>query len=252
MRIYGLLGYPVSHSFSQKYFTQKFEQESIQDARYELFEMENLQNFPDFIKNNPAIQGLNVTIPHKQTIIPYLDGLADSARQVGAVNVIKIDTQGKLIGHNSDYYGFLQSLSRALNDKKNLHSMEGYKALILGTGGAAKAVEASLNALKIPFLRVSRQKNTSDTILYSEVNESVIQSYHLIINTTPLGMYPQVDSCPDLPYHFLSGRHLLYDLVYNPEETLFLKKGIKHGAKVKGGLEMLYLQAEKAWEIWEI
>ena len=250
MKRFGLIGYPVSHSFSQKYFSEKFLREGIPNTSYELFPIKNLHDFPEFIQANPDIHGLNVTIPHKQTIIPYLDRLADSAKQVGAVNVIRVSTSGELVGYNSDYYGFLQSLSRALNHKKNLHSLEGYKGLVLGTGGAAKAVEASLNSLKIPFIRVSRSKKNLNTLVYQEVSEQIILSHQLIINTTPLGMHPKIETYPAIPYKYLTSHHLLYDLVYNPEETLFLNKGKKHGAQVKSGLEMLHLQAEKAWEIW--
>ena len=250
MKRFGLIGYPVSHSFSQKYFSEKFLREGIPNTSYELFPIKDIRDFPEFIQANPGIHGLNVTIPHKQAVIPYLDRLADSAKQVGAVNVIKISTSGELVGYNSDYYGFLQSLSRALNYKKNLRSLEGYKGLVLGTGGAAKAVEASLNSLKIPFMRVSRSKKNLNTLVYQEVSEQLIFSHQLIINTTPLGMHPKIETCPAIPYEYLTSNHLLYDLVYNPEETLFLKKGKKHGARVKSGLEMLHLQAEKAWEIW--
>ncbi|MEO1653924.1 MAG: shikimate dehydrogenase, partial [Bacteroidota bacterium] len=170
---------------------------------------------------------------------------------VGAVNVIKIESDGRLVGYNSDYYGFLQSLGQSLGyNMRNLHSLEGYKALVLGTGGAAKAVESALKALKITYRLVSRSKKNVRALLYENLDEKIIREHQLIINTTPLGMYPHIETCPNLPYQYLNQQHFCYDLIYNPEQTLFLKKAQKQGARTKGGLEMLHLQAEKAWEIW--
>ncbi len=250
MRKFGLIGYPLSHSFSEKYFTQKFQSEKIAGVSYQLYELEQIEDFPRLLRDNPEIRGLNVTIPYKEKIIPYLHGLADSAQEVKAVNVIKVNAQGKLTGYNSDYYGFLQSLSHELGHLKNIHSLEGFKALVLGTGGASKAVQAALKSLKIPYRLVSRSKKHVRSLLYENINEKILRDYQLIINTTPLGMHPKVDTFPMLPYQHLSAKHLCFDLVYNPEETLFLKKAAEYHSRVKGGLEMLYLQAEKAWEIW--
>ncbi len=250
MQTYGLIGYPLGHSFSRKYFTEKFKKENITNASYELFELRDIQDFKDLISNTKGLKGLNVTIPYKKAIIPYLNKLACSAQEVGAVNVISIDQDGILTGHNSDYYGFLQSLTHLLRSYNNLQSLSGFRALILGTGGASRAVQAALKGLGIKFKLVSRENKTGDYLTYSQINAQVMRSYLLIINTTPLGMHPNEKDCPPLPYHLLTPQHLLYDLVYNPEETLFLKKGKDAQAKTKSGLEMLHLQAEKAWEIW--
>jgi shikimate dehydrogenase len=250
MRIYGLVGFPLAHSFSKKYFTQKFENEGITDARYELFELADIQKLPELLQANPEIKGLNVTIPYKETVIKYLDNLSQSAKEVGAVNVIKVEANGNLIGYNSDFYGFLQSLSHELSFLKGTRALEGYKALILGTGGASKAVAVALSTLKIQYRFVSRNKEQIQSLIYENIDKEILEEYPLIINTTPLGMYPNVDTCPDIPYHFLTKRNFLFDLVYNPEETLFLKKGKDQQTRTKSGAEMLYLQAEKAWEIW--
>ena len=244
MSVFGLIGYPLTHSFSKKYFTEKFEKEHIPDCVYELFEMESVNLFTDLINQNAAIQGFNVTIPHKQAIIPLLDGLDDSAKFVGAVNVIKKSAEGKWVGYNSDYYGFMESLKKFLPAH-----LVGFKALVLGTGGAAKAVEAALKTLAIPYLLVSREARPN-TITYEAITPHLLAEYQLIVNTTPLGMFPKVDSAPDLPYHALTNQHYLFDLVYNPATTLFLAKGKAQCAHTQYGLEMLHLQAEKAWEIW--
>lgn len=243
MRLFGLIGYPLSHSFSKRYFTEKFQKENIEDAHFENFEIPAIQDFPSIIKNNPAIRGLNVTIPYKQEVIPFLTRLDKSAEFVGAVNVIKPLPTGELVGFNSDYYGFMESLKRFLPA-----GYSGLKALILGTGGAAKAVEGALKTLGISYRYVSRQ-GKDGALTYEEVDK-VIADHKVIINTTPLGMYPKIENCPEIPYEKLSPNHYLFDLVYNPEVTLFMKKGLEKGAKAKNGLEMLYLQAEKAWEIW--
>lgn len=245
MRVFGLIGFPLSHSFSKKYFSEKFEREGIKNARYELFEIPDISNFPELIHQQSDLVGLNVTIPYKQQVMPYLDGLEESAEKVGAVNVIR-KTGGKLIGYNSDYYGFLLSLEKWLPaDRKNL------KALVLGTGGASKAVMAALNDLTIPFQLVSRQEGES-SLTYDQLQEdpSFLNQYHLIINTSPVGMSPKINEAPAIDYSRLSPDHYLYDLVYNPEETRFMQLGKEQGAKVKSGMEMLHLQAEKAWEIW--
>lgn len=243
MNIYGLIGYPLGHSFSKKYFTEKFAQIGIADNNaYELFELPDIQAFPQLIESQPNLKGLNVTIPHKQAVMPFLDGLDASAEKVGAVNVIKIGEGGKLIGYNSDYYGFKTSLEEFIPAAASL------KALVLGNGGAAKAVIAALNDLSIPYKIVSRTKS-DDALEYGDL-AAEIGNYQLIINSSPVGTYPKADLCPDIPYGQLTANHYLYDLVYNPVQTLFLQKGEEQGAKTHNGLKMLHLQAEKAWEIW--
>ena len=244
MRLFALIGYPLKHSFSKKYFTEKFEKENIANCRYELLELPNCQDFPQLMAAHPNLVGLNVTIPHKQNIIPFLDELdAASAARIGAVNTIKIEADGRKIGYNTDYYGFKKSL------EEWLVSFPKPKALVLGNGGAAKAVLAALEDLTIDYQVVSRQKN-NQSITYEDLNEGILSQYWLIINTSPVGTFPNVEECPNIPYQFLTNQHLLYDLVYNPAETLFLQKGKQQGAATHNGLKMLQLQAEKAWEIW--
>ena len=242
MRKFGLIGFPLTHSFSRKYFTQKFQEEHISDAVYELFELPELQKLPELILQNPELKGLSVTIPHKQNVIPLLDELDETAAKIGAVNTIKI-SGGKLKGYNTDVIGFRESLKNFL--PQNFTS----KALILGTGGAAQAVKAALNELQIPFQSVSRNADSGD-LTYEELTAEIIEKHQLIINTTPLGTYPEIEICPPIPYGFLTPDHFLFDLVYNPEETLFMKNGRGKGAKTKNGYEMLVLQAEAAWQIW--
>lgn len=243
MNIYGLIGYPLGHSFSKKYFTEKFELMGIADNNaYELFELPDIQAFPQLIEGQSNLKGLNVTIPHKQAVMPFLDGLDASAEKVGAVNVIKIGEGGKLIGYNSDYYGFKTSLEEFIPADTQL------KALVLGNGGAAKAVIAALNDLSIPYKIVSRTKS-ADALGYEDL-AAEIDKYQLIINSSPVGTYPKADVCPDIPYEQLTVNHYLYDLVYNPVQTLFLQNGEAQGSKTHNGLKMLHLQAEKAWEIW--
>lgn len=244
MRVFGLVGYPLSHSFSKRYFFEKFEKENIRDAIYQNFEIPTIQDFPQIIRDNPTLSGLNVTIPYKQEVMPYLTHLDKSAESVGAVNVIKPGPNGELKGYNSDYYGFMESLKRFLPTK-----CKDMRALILGTGGAAKAVEAALKTLEIPYVYVSREEKTNG-LTYDQLEQEDLKDYSLIVNTTPLGMFPKVENCPSLKYHQITNDHFLFDLVYNPEVTLFMKRGIQYGAKAKNGLEMLQLQAEKAWEIW--
>ncbi|MEM9981800.1 MAG: shikimate dehydrogenase [Bacteroidota bacterium] len=242
MQLFGLIGYPLSHSFSKQYFTEKFQQMQLKDHAYHLFELPRIEDFPALWKTQPDLVGLNVTIPHKQAVIPYLDTLDPAAMRIGAVNVIKHLPDGSLRGYNSDYWGFKTSLERWLPSRP-------VKALILGTGGASKAVALALEDLGIPYQFVSRKakENIWD---YTKLDTEVLSQYALIINTTPLGMSPQVETAPAIPYEPLSEQHYLYDLVYNPAETRFMQYGKQQGAKVKNGLEMLHLQAEKAWEIW--
>jgi shikimate dehydrogenase len=240
MRVFGLIGHPLGHSFSKKYFTEKFQNEGIRDAQYHLFDIESIGELKGILATR-GLKGLNVTIPYKSQIIPCLDDQDAISSAIGAVNVVKSTADSKLIGYNSDYFGFRDSLERFL--PKSFSA----PALILGTGGASMAVEAALDDLKIPYQRVSRSPGDQQ-ITYSEVGN--LTDFKLIINTTPLGMTPNTESCPDLEYESIGSDHFLYDLVYNPEETLFMKKGIERGAHVLNGLEMLHLQAEKSWEIW--
>ena len=245
MRKFGLIGYPLSHSFSKKYFTEKFEKEGIPGAKYELFPIESIHELPRLLQDNPELVGLNVTIPYKEQVIPYLDVLDPKAAAIGAVNTIKVQG-GKLTGYNTDYHGFKNSLVKFIGPNPMPK-----KALILGTGGASKAVKAALVDLGIGFQMVSRNPG-EETITYNEVSSSphYLITSSLLVNTTPLGMSPKTDSLPDLPYDRLSPEHFLYDLVYNPLKTAFMQKGIEAKCWVKNGLEMLHGQAEKAWEIW--
>lgn len=246
MQKYGLIGYPLKHSFSIGYFNEKFEAENI-DAQYVNFEIPDIRDFMEVIEENPNLCGLNVTIPYKEQVIPYLDELDKNTAKIGAVNVIKIirlpKGKVKLVGYNSDIVGFTQSIEPLLQPHHT-------KALILGTGGASKAVFHGLDNLGIKATFVSRTKKSDDILTYRELTPEIMQEHTVIVNTTPLGMYPKVDFCPDIPYDQLTPNHLLYDLLYNPNETLFMKKGKEKGAVVKNGLEMLLLQAFASWEIW--
>jgi len=239
MRTFGLIGYPLTHSFSPGYFKEKFEKEGILNSEYCLFPLENIDEIVSLVEEKqPA--GLNVTIPYKEKIISYLDELSPEAKKVGAINTIKF-RDGRSEGHNTDIYGFEVSLKGLYGDNKP------DDALILGTGGAAKAVQYVLEELDIMYHNVSRRHSY---VGYEDLDQGIMKSHHLIINTTPLGMRPNFDNCPKIPYEYLTEDHLLFDLIYNPEKTLFMKKGEAQGARVKNGLEMLHLQAEKSWEIW--
>lgn len=249
MNIYGLIGYPLGHSFSKGYFTEKFQQMNLSDTHvYEKFELENINDFSALLKSQiPNLKGLNVTIPHKQSIIPFLDSVDEAALKIGAVNTIKIMEDGSIKGYNTDYWGFRWTLEK-WND---FQAVKPTKALILGKGGAAKAIIQALQDLGLETQYVSRNKE-NDTLTYGELSAEVMKTHLLIVNTTPLGMFPQIDNFPEIPYNLLTDQHLLYDIVYNPLETMFLKKGLEHGIKgVHFGLEMLHGQAEKAWEIWQ-
>ncbi|WP_266363504.1 shikimate dehydrogenase family protein [Tellurirhabdus rosea] len=249
MNRYGLIGYPLTHSFSKKYFTEKFAAEGIPDSQYDLFELPVIEDFPEILRQTPGLRGLNVTIPHKQAVIPFLDALDEqSAGRIGAVNTIKILSDGRKIGYNTDYYGFRQSLESWLEAQGV--ATQSLKALVLGNGGAAKAVTTALTDLAIQYRLVSRRATEND-FSYEQLDATVLSAYKLIINTSPVGTYPKVDEAPALPYDALTPQHLLYDLVYNPAETLFLQKGKAAGAATHNGLPMLQLQAEKAWEIWQ-
>ncbi len=257
MKKYGLIGYPLSHSFSKKYFTEKFENEGYTDRQYELYPLQNLSDLPGLIDSIPDLCGLNVTVPHKIGVMYYLDKIDPAAREIDAVNCIKIVKQHpveaffsgelssikvRLEGYNTDAFAFEASLKPLL---KKHHQ----KALILGNGGAARAVAYILEKLDISYRLVSRRA-IGKQINYDQIDAAVMKERLLIINTTPLGMSPNIAGCPDIPYELLTSKHLLYDLVYNPPETEFLKRGKAQGAVTKNGLEMLYLQAEKSWEIW--
>jgi shikimate dehydrogenase len=246
MTQYGLIGFPLTHSFSQRYFTEKFARENIQDSRYDLFELPDVAALPGLLQM-PGLRGLNVTIPHKQAVLPFLSRLDPSAEKVGAVNVIRIEKDGSLTGFNSDYYGFRQSLQDWLTLLGR--AAEGLQALILGTGGASKAVAAALTDMTIPYRYVSRT-GTDTTLTYSQLPD-VMNQYQLLINCSPVGTYPHTDEAPAVPYDQLTDRHLLYDLVYNPAQTGFMKRGQERGVATHNGLRMLELQAEKAWEIWQ-
>ena len=253
MRIFGLIGFPLSHSFSKKYFTEKFSQEGITDASYELFPLQTITLLPDLLRSQPHLRGLNVTIPYKQAVLPYLDQLHPAAARIGAVNVIRIGADGRKTGYNSDYFGFTSSLFEWFSHIHTNGAEEAIikqcKALVLGTGGASKAVKAALEDLQIPYLSVSRQP-AQNQLSYDQLTEAIMKEYTLIINTTPLGMSPDIQKFPPIPYQSLTSSHYLYDLVYNPQETAFMQKGKDQGAHVLNGLPMLYGQAEKSWEIW--
>jgi len=246
MRLFGLVGYSLSHSFSADFFKQKFIKGNINGAEYRLFQLNSISELHDLIKQKPDLQGFNITIPYKVAILPELNYISKVATEVGAVNCVKIertDSDIKLFGFNTDVHGFRESLLPYL---KPYH----YNALILGTGGAAKAVSYSLLELGISYTMVSRNKEDKTCLHYSQLTEEIITDNLIIINTSPVGMYPETETAPDIPYHFLGSAHLLFDLIYNPAATLFLKKGRESGAATKNGLQMLELQAEKSWEIW--
>lgn len=241
MRNFGLIGYPLSHSFSKGYFTEKFQREGLPDCRYENYPLPSVEGLSGLIARTEGLEGLNVTIPHKEAVIAQIGELDEAARQIGAVNTLVI-RDGKTKGFNTDVVGFERSLRPLLQGHHG-------QALILGTGGASKAVAYCLSALGIGFRLVSRRP-ASGLLTYEALTAEIMQHYRLIINTTPLGTSPRVDRCPPIPYDCLGEAHLLYDLVYNPAETLFLRKGKAQGATIKNGYEMLVLQAEASWAIW--
>jgi shikimate dehydrogenase len=246
MRRFGLIGYPLTHSFSAGYFAKKFAVEHISDAIYENFPLESIGQFDNLLKTHADLAGLNVTIPYKEQIIRFLDDIDPEAQEIGAVNTVKTvraENGYKLKGYNSDVYGFQNTLQPLLNDYHK-------KALILGTGGASKAIKFVLKKLGIAYISASIEELKENEIRYADITKEMIGDRLLIINATPLGTFPKVDACPSIPYEYITPRHVLYDLVYNPEETLFLKTGKAQGAKTFNGLGMLHLQAEKAWEIW--
>lgn len=241
MRLFGLIGYPLTHSFSKKYFTEKFEKENLYDCRYENFEIETIDLLPQITLYKEELEGLNVTIPYKERVIKFLDDSNELVKETGACNCIRIES-GKQIGYNTDVIAFERSLLPKLQP---IHQA----ALILGTGGAAKAVQFVLKKMGIGYQLVSRNPS-ADQLSYSQVNASIIQTHHLIINTTPVGLYPDVSDAPPLPYDAVTPNHFLFDLIYNPERTLFLEEGEKRGAVVQNGYDMLVYQAEESWKIW--
>lgn len=245
MRRFGLIGFPLTHSFSKKYFTEKFNREKIANCSYDLFEISDISELPALLQRETELVGLNVTIPYKLQVIPYLDELEAACHAIGAVNCIKIEN-GRLIGYNTDYVGFRDSLDSWIPGSKP-------NALVLGTGGASKAVIQALNDLKISYLQVSRNHSDADHIItYEELSDShdILENYRLLINTTPLGMYPHTIERPPLPIERIGRDHYVYDLIYNPENTALMNAVEDRGGKVKNGMEMLYLQAEAAWDIW--
>lgn len=244
MDIYGLIGFPLEHSFSISYFNEKFQNEGIK-AKYVNFEIPTIENLQEILASTPNLKGLNVTIPYKQKVISYLDYLSPEARAIGAVNVIRVEHKGKEIilkGYNSDVIGFTQSIEPML---ESFHK----KALVLGTGGAAKAINFGLKSLGLETVLVSRYERPG-TVSYKNLTAEDIKEYNVIVNCTPCGMFPHTNECPDLPYETMDSHTLLYDLIYNPDETMFMHKGRERGATVKNGLEMLLLQAFASWEFW--
>ncbi|MFN2437589.1 MAG: shikimate dehydrogenase [Chitinophagaceae bacterium] len=241
MRLFGLIGYPLSHSFSKKYFAEKFARENIRDCKYELFPIHDIQQITDLIKNHPDLNGLNVTVPYKQLVLSYLSH-SNIPAGLKACNCIKIE-KDKLIGYNTDLIAFKESLIPLLNKQHT-------KALILGEGGAAAAVQFGLKKLHIDFNIVSRRTGNSSVFTYSSLTREVISEHTLIINTTPLGTSPDINECPAIDYDGISEKHLLYDLIYNPEKTKFLAEGEKRGAEIYNGYNMLVIQAEESWKIW--
>lgn len=243
MRKFGLIGYPLSHSFSPSFFAKKFQKEGISDCFYEAFPIQTIDEFPTLLKNHANLEGINVTIPYKKAVIQFLNEASEAVKKINACNCIKIRS-GKLTGYNTDVTGFCKSMSGKLTGQHT-------HALILGTGGSAAAVEYVLEKAGIKYLFVSRQnREDRKSITYAALTRQMMRTYKLIINTTPLGMYPRVDACPDIPYQLLTPSHYLFDLVYNPAETLFLKKGAEKGAITKNGADMLTIQAEESWKIW--
>ncbi len=246
MKQYGLIGHPLSHSFSKKYFNEKFENDHLSGCSYDLFDIENIEQLPEILRSSPNLCGLNVTIPYKQSVLQYLNEIDEKAKEIGAVNTILINQQnGQLKGFNTDYYGFKKSLKPFLE-------MQHERALILGTGGAAQTVFYVLKELNIDCLFVSRNPKTNNKIAYKDINDYVLKHHQLIVNTTPIGMYPNNEEFPNFDYNYLTPNHLLYDLIYNPVETEFIKKGKLKGCITLNGMEMLKLQAEKSWEIWNL
>lgn len=244
-RIYGLIGKDISYSFSKEYFNKKFKENAIDNCEYKNFDFNEIKDVASFLSKLPKeIRGLNVTIPYKQEIIPLLDEMTTHAKKIGAVNCIEITKEGKKIGHNTDWVGFTKSLKPFLKHKE-------VKAIILGTGGASKAVQYALKKMKIQFLIVSRTSSKKTDLTYENIEEEQIKNYDLIINCTPLGTFPDIHSCPEIPFQYLSSKNIVFDLVYNPTLSTLLKKAASRGSIIKNGYEMLTLQAEENWKIWK-
>jgi shikimate dehydrogenase len=246
MRYFGLIGYPLSHSFSKKYFTDKFEREGIRDCEYDNYPLENIALLPALIKNNPGLAGLNVTIPFKEKVIPYLDELDDEIARIGAVNTIKVIRSGVhvlLKGYNTDVFGFRNSISPYIKP-------EFRNALILGTGGSAKAIACVLEDMGLKVFFVSRSPSNTGQISYAQLDRQIISRSNVIVNASPVGMYPNINDFPAIPYEYITHGHVLFDLIYNPVETGFLAMGKQKGAQIINGLQMLHLQAERSWLIW--
>lgn len=241
--LFGLLGKHIAYSFSRGYFKDKFKALKLSDHYYTNFDIPTIEDFPKIIKQYPNLKGMNVTIPYKEDVIPYLDDLHKKAKKIGAVNTIKIKKDGSLKGYNTDCYGFKKSIKPYL---KKHHK----KALILGTGGASKAIAFVFEELDIDYKFVSRKPKNDKSISYQDLSEKIMKSHPIIVNCTPLGTYPKIEDCPDIPYKYVSKDFLLFDLIYNPSETTFLKLGRLQGAQIANGYKMLEFQAEKAWKIW--
>lgn len=245
MKLYGLIGRKLGHSFSANYFNEKFAREGIV-ASYKLFEIPSIEGISNILKENPELAGLNVTIPYKRDIIPYCKSLTDTAREIGAVNTLLVshnrDGETVLTGHNTDAPGFEDAIKPMLSEQKH--------ALVLGQGGASLAVIYALRKMGIEVTKVSRNKSSEDILTYAEFTEEIIRRNKIIVNCTPLGMWPNVESCVDIPYQYLTSEHVCFDLVYNPEETEFMKRAARYGAKVSNGLQMLHNQADLAWQFW--
>ncbi len=243
MKTFGIIGFPLTHSFSKQYFTEKIEREGIEDAVYNTFPLSSIETFPALLKDNPLLKGLSVTIPYKEQVLKYVNHLSDEVVQIGATNCLKISHNG-LTAYNTDIIGFEESFVERLKP-------ENRKALVLGTGGASKAVQYVLKKLGIDFLVVSRSENNfKNFIQYNQVTKDIVQEFKIIINCTPLGMSPGEATCPDIPYSFITSRHYLFDLVYKPAKTLFLLKGEEQGAIINNGYDMLIIQAEANWKLW--
>ncbi len=241
--LFGLLGKDIDYSFSRNYFSKKFEQEDLLDHAYVNFDIATVDHLNNILETHANLKGINVTIPYKQAVIPYLDKLHKTAKKIGAVNTIRISKKGKLIGYNTDGFGFKKALKPHL---KRHHK----RALILGTGGASKAIAYTLKQLDITYAFVSRSASKNVQFTYDTLSEDILSKYTIIINCTPLGTFPNIDEAPKIPYQAISSKHLFFDLIYNPVETRFLKLGKQHGAATCNGLEMLIQQADKAWKIW--
>ncbi len=240
---FGLLGKNISYSFSRKYFSVKFEKLGLKDYKYGNFDIPEIEEFPFLLYHREhEYRGINVTIPYKEAVMRYLDAIDEDAKKIGAVNTIKVTDDNKLVGYNTDYYGFQKSIEPFIKEHHK-------NALILGTGGASKAIAYALKKMNIDYKFVSR-KVDENMFLYSALNEEILEKHTIVVNCTPIGTHPNVDECPNIPFQFITNKHLFFDLIYNPEETKFLIEAKKRGATIKNGYEMLELQAEKSWEIW--